>query len=364
MAEDMNVMAVDTDEGVSITNRGTAFLGKVQAGLAEAEFTKVKVGTGLRPEETDPMEMTQLVNYKMDALIKDVGYDEDSNDSFVTLQLKNTSITENFVLTEAGIYVNDPDIGEILYGYIDFQNKPIPVIAGTQGVESFECKLHVYTSNVQTFTAILSPLSDVSRQEFDTEINGLKNPVFDDSGEVENITNFSSFLSTLVSGMSIFQFFRNLKAGLKFVMDVGMTVNNLESDSTTLPLSAAQGKVLKGMFDQLNADMDISSLFNLPTWVSNVSAVYRAGIVTVIIYVQAGTVGNLVQNNFASENFLPATICVGSPSYGGNMTDKNRIISIIIDKNGALGLWISEALLATETIQFTYIAKKYSDLNK
>lgn len=254
MAEDMNVMAVDTDEGVSITNRGTAFLGKVQAGLAEAEFTKVKVGTGLRPEETDPMEMTQLVNYKMDALIKDVGYDEDSNDSFVTLQLKNTSITENFVLTEAGIYVNDPDIGEILYGYIDFQNKPIPVIAGTQGVESFECKLHVYTSNVQTFTAILSPLSDVSRQEFDTEINGLKNPVFDDSGEVENITNFSSFLSTLVSGMSIFQFFRNLKAGLKFVMDVGMTVNNLESDSTTLPLSAAQGKVLKGMFDQLNAE--------------------------------------------------------------------------------------------------------------
>ena len=177
MAEDMNVMAVDTDEGVSITNRGTAFLGKVQAGLAEAEFTKVKVGTGLRPEETDPMEMTQLVNYKMDALIKEVGYDEDSNDSFVTLQLKNTSITENFVLTEAGIYVNDPDIGEILYGYIDFQNKPIPVIAGTQGVESFECKLHVYTSNVQTFTAILSPLSDVSRQEFDTEINGLKNPV-------------------------------------------------------------------------------------------------------------------------------------------------------------------------------------------
>lgn len=255
MAEDMNVMAVDTDEGVSITNRGTAFLGKVQAGLAEAEFTKVKVGTGLRPEETDPMEMTQLVNYKMDALIKEVGYDEDSNDSFVTLQLKNTSITENFVLTEAGIYVNDPDIGEILYGYIDFQNKPIPVIAGTQGVESFECKLHVYTSNVQTFTAILSPLSDVSRQEFDTEINGLKNPVFDDSGEVENITNFSSFLSTLVSGMSIFQFFRNLKAGLKFVMDVGMTVNNLESDSPTLPLSAAQGKALKGMFDQLNAEL-------------------------------------------------------------------------------------------------------------
>ena len=268
MAEDMNVMAVDTDEGVSITNRGTAFLGKVQAGLAEAEFTKVKVGTGLRPEETDPMEMTQLVNYKMDALIKEVGYDEDSNDSFVTLQLKNTSITENFVLTEAGIYVNDPDIGEILYGYIDFQNKPIPVIAGTQGVESFECKLHVYTSNVQTFTAILSPLSDVSRQEFDTEINGLKNPVFDDSGEVENITNFSSFLSTLVSGMSIFQFFRNLKAGLKFVMDVGMTVNNLESDSPTLPLSAAQGKALKGMFDQLNADkaltLDLTD-FNLYT---------------------------------------------------------------------------------------------------
>ena len=358
MAEDMNVMAVDTDEGVSITNRGTAFLGKVQAGLAEAEFTKVKVGTGLRPEETDPMEMTQLVNYKMDALIKEVGYDEDSNDSFVTLQLKNTSITENFVLTEAGIYVNDPDIGEILYGYIDFQNKPIPVIAGTQGVESFECKLHVYTSNVQTFTAILSPLSDVSRQEFDTEINGLKNPVFDDSGEVENITNFSSFLSTLVSGMSIFQFFRNLKAGLKFVMDVGMTVNNLESDSPTLPLSAAQGKALKGMFDQLNAENTYkpieviinSELCTLGTAYSESGSIY------ISIIFKPGYSGNKVIGSVQS-NCYPRSYALAQ-SFVSSGSDFDKFIGALISPTGEISAWVNETLIEKVTATFIYPLKR------
>lgn len=101
----------------------------------------------------------------------------------------------------------------------------------------------------------------------------------------------------------------------------------------------------------------------MPSWVSNVNAIYRAGIVTATVYIRAGTTGNLTQNNFAPANFLPATVCVGAPSYGGNISDINRIISITMDKNGALGIWISEALLAAETIQFTYIVKNIAILS-
>lgn len=108
---------------------------------------------------------------------------------------------------------------------------------------------------------------------------------------------------------------------------------------------------------KLTSGRDISALFSLPTWVSNVTAIYRAGIVTVVMYIQSGTTGNLAQSNFVPSNFLPANASVGIASSGGNSADINKIISSTIDKSGALGIWISEPLSGSETVQFVYITK-------
>lgn len=80
------------------------------------------------------------------------------------------------------------------------------------------------------------------------EIEGIKNPEFDDSGVVESIKSFPDFLETFVSEMGLFTFMRNLKAGFQFVLHRGQVVDNCETEAEDLPLSARQGKVLMEMF--------------------------------------------------------------------------------------------------------------------
>ena len=69
------------------------------------------------------------------------------------------------------------------------------------------------------------------------------------------ITNFPAFLEKIKSKMNIFEFFKNLKAGLQFVLHTGQIVNNCVSDNPELPLSAAQGKILMDLINQTNGNL-------------------------------------------------------------------------------------------------------------
>lgn len=78
---------------------------------------------------------------------------------------------------------------------------------------------------------------------------------FDDSGATEDIKSFPDFLTKFVTGNKVAITLRNLKAGLQFVLHAGQIVNNCVTDNAGLPLSAAQGKVLKDLYTQLYSDM-------------------------------------------------------------------------------------------------------------
>lgn len=78
---------------------------------------------------------------------------------------------------------------------------------------------------------------------------------FDDSGVTEDIKSFPDFLSKFVTGNKVAITLRNLKAGLQFVLHAGQIVNNCVTDNAGLPLSAAQGKVLKDLYTQLYSEM-------------------------------------------------------------------------------------------------------------
>lgn len=78
---------------------------------------------------------------------------------------------------------------------------------------------------------------------------------FDDSGTVEDIKSFPDFLTKLVTGNKLAVTIRNLKAGLQFVLHAGSIVNNCVTDNASLPLSAAQGKILKDLYTQLYSDL-------------------------------------------------------------------------------------------------------------
>ena len=84
---------------------------------------------------------------------------------------------------------------------------------------------------------------------------------FDDSGATEDIKSFPGFLTKFVTGNKVAVTLRNLKAGLQFVLHTGQIVNNCVTDNSSLPLSAAQGKVLKDLYTQLYSEM--STLNNL-----------------------------------------------------------------------------------------------------
>ena len=78
---------------------------------------------------------------------------------------------------------------------------------------------------------------------------------FDDSGATEDIKSFPDFLTKFVTGNKVAVTLRNLKAGLQFVLHAGQIVNNCMTDNTGLPLSAAQGKVLKDLIDTTNNNL-------------------------------------------------------------------------------------------------------------
>ena len=73
-------------------------------------------------------------------------------------------------------------------------------------------------------------------------------PGFDDSGVVQGISGFSDFLNRMTSRMRLSSFFRDLKAGLKFVLHTGQLVNNgLCNEPGKYPLDAAYGRTLLEM---------------------------------------------------------------------------------------------------------------------
>lgn len=153
------------NNGVIITTRGLQLLTKLAASATNLEFSNVKVGTGSPPEGMDPSGLTHLVAYKMDGLLADYGYDNDAMDGYVVMQITNTDITSGFIMTEVGLYAMDPDLGEILYAYVDLSGDPNHIMPAENGhSKTVQMKLHIIIGEVKEITATINPLAQVTRE--------------------------------------------------------------------------------------------------------------------------------------------------------------------------------------------------------
>lgn len=85
-------------------------------------------------------------------------------------------------------------------------------------------------------------------------------PEFDASGTVEGITDKAGLLASFVTRMPLVKFMRNVVAGFKLVLYAGQVVNNCVTDNASLPLSAAQGKVLMDLYTVLNTNLTNTAL--------------------------------------------------------------------------------------------------------
>lgn len=120
-------------------------------------------------------------------------------------------------------------------------------------------------------------------------IDGLYHPEFDDSGTVEGITSFPAFLSTVINKMNPIAFYKNFKAGMKYVLHTGSLINNgLCTETGKYAADATQlnpniENTLAWQVAKVNSDLGKIILGNLP----KVAFVYFVGGVGIDIYIEA-----------------------------------------------------------------------------
>ena len=243
--------------GTVLTNKGLALITKLVAASTELQISRVAVGTGRVPSGVDPQTMVDLNEYKMDAQIESYGVSPDQSDvAYIAAQVSSIGVSAGFAVTEAGVFATDPDVGEILYAYLDLTEDPQYIYAETDAISKFaEITFNVLIGSVTKVTAYVSPGALTKKVDFNAFKESVETPEFDDSGTVSGISSFPDFLNLVKSKMNFFQFFRNFKAGMQFVLHAGQIVNNCVTDNSGLPLSAAQGKVLKDLYTQLYSEM-------------------------------------------------------------------------------------------------------------
>jgi len=153
--------------GTILTQRGRNLLAKAQTGTT-LTFTKIKLGDGLWPSNTDPTQLNDLVSPKLNLPIQEIRV---VGDGTVRLRfvLTNTGLSQGFFMREIGIYAQDPDIGEILYAvaYAGDRADFIPA----DGITKVENVVDIYTviANAQNVTAVISDtVALATKQDIDT----------------------------------------------------------------------------------------------------------------------------------------------------------------------------------------------------
>ena len=108
----------------------------------------------------------------MDAEIS--GYSAEGQEATVIFQISSANVEDGFIITEAGLFAEDPDEGEILYAYLNLTEDPQYVYAKNSVVQKFaEIEFKTIIGAVENMTVIMSPGALVTKEQFDERIDEL-----------------------------------------------------------------------------------------------------------------------------------------------------------------------------------------------
>ena len=224
-------------------------MAKLMATKGNLGFTRVTVGTGAIPSGYDPASMIDLAQYKMDGKISKCEADGDV--AKITMQISSVGIETGFTMTEMGVFAEDPDIGEILYAYLDMKEDPQYIYAeGGEAQKFMEVTLEVAIGTATKVTAIINPESMITREQFDEE---MATKVTTAGGDIAD--------TTVSAYTAVTEEYPEPKAGdtmttiigkvVKFIQDAkegfcrkSELVDNCTSSDTDKPPTAKQAKVL------------------------------------------------------------------------------------------------------------------------
>lgn len=241
--------------GTFVVSKGFRLLTKLAASQGSLQFTRAAVGTGKPPEGYSPESMIGLNAYKIDAEIADYGVQDDM--AYITVQVSSDNVTEGFLVTEVGVFAEDPDEGEILYGYMDISTDPTYIYAnGSTNRSKFaEFTLYVLVGSVSNVIAAVTPGSIITRDTFtaanlkaiDTHgiLGGEAGAETTGQGLIDALTN--KLLTEFVTNTVLMERLGTYVLKSKIVNDF------LSTDEETV-LSGPMGKLLKEQLNVLNTN--------------------------------------------------------------------------------------------------------------
>lgn len=232
-----------------VTENGQNLIAQALANEKPLIFTSAKTSSYSYPVGTDVPALTGLQDVVQSVLPFDskvLG----GNVAQVSVRFDNDGVDQTYRIETIGLYAKIEGGAETLFSVTQATTPDEMPVQSDISPSAYIYNIQHTVQNASQITLTVNPAGTATVQD----IMDIESPEFDDSGTVEGISSFPSFLETMKSKMNFFQFFRNLKAGLQFVLHTGQIVNNCVTDNSSLPLSAAQGKVLKDLYTQLYSE--------------------------------------------------------------------------------------------------------------
>lgn len=239
-----------------VTENGQHLIAQAFTSEKKLIFTSAKTSSYSYPAGTNISALTGLQDVVQSVIpsgTKTIG----GNVAQVTVRFDNDSIDQAYLIQAIGLYAKIEDGEEILFSVTQATVPDEMPVHSEVSPSAYIYNIQSTVQNASQITITVNPTGAASVQDF----LDIQNPTFDDSGTSEEISSFPEFLDTVKSKMNFFQFFRNLKSGLQFVLHVGSIVNNCVTDNPNLPLSAAQGKVLMDYYTKLYSDLNTTLLY-------------------------------------------------------------------------------------------------------
>ena len=233
-----------------VTENGQNIIAQALANEKPLIFTSAKTSSYSYPVGTDVPALTGLQDVVQSVLPFDskvLG----GNVAQVSVRFDNDGVDQTYRIETIGLYAKIEGGAETLFSVTQATTPDEMPVQSDISPSAYIYNIQHTVQNASQITLTVNPAGTATVQD----IMDIESPEFDDSGTVEGISSFPSFLETMKSKMNFFQFFRNLKAGLQFVLHTGQIVNNCVTDNSSLPLSAAQGKALMDKYTQLYSEI-------------------------------------------------------------------------------------------------------------
>lgn len=236
-----------------MTDAGQELIANALAGSGTVAFTSVKTSSYAYPNGTNISGLTDIqdIVQSVDPFSAQV-----FNETMIQVSVRfdNAQVQDEYLIQTLGLYAQVESGSPVLFAVIQADTPDQMPAQSAVSPSAFIYNIQMTVQQATSLNVSVNPAGTATVQDIlnleaakvDKNGGDLVDTVttFDDSGSVSGITSFPAFLATFLSNTKTGIFLRNLKAGLQYVLHVGSIVNDCVTNNPSLPLSAAQGKVL------------------------------------------------------------------------------------------------------------------------